>query len=166
MPGIRFAALIALGLVAWMACVAVADEPQPPPECYDAIISAEIAAQIPSVLPGCDDCIIVRWPWFVDLKIRRVIEGRVRERLITVLTMQHADLRDDIGAKRWWLRRNATGGFNVVRFARGDGIARCPGGVPAAEPHLRPGDGETLDDLRERGARHYGRETSKTPNAR
>jgi hypothetical protein len=126
-------------------------------ECFDAEVSATIVRQTPTVMPECD-CIIMRWPWIVDLGVRRVHAGHVQRGPLTVLTLQHTDHRSDLGAHRWLLRRNTLGGFNVVHHPERGTLARCSADAPAARPFIRPADGETLDDLRRDGQEYYGRD--------
>jgi hypothetical protein len=127
-------------------------------ECFDAEVSATIGRQTPTVLPECDDCIVMRWPWIVDLSVRRVHAGQVQRGPLTVLTLQHTYYRTDLGARRWLLRRNTLGSFNVVRHPETGRLRQCPADASAERPLIRPADGETLDDLRRAGLRYYGRE--------
>lgn len=126
-----------------------------PNDCYDVIVSAKIVSQVPSVIPDCDDCIVITWPWFVDLAISRVVEGRVSERKITVLALMHVPYRDNLGVRKWWLRRNADGGFNLLRFDMRSPPSRCLADAGAQPAHLRPSDGKTLADLRREGEDAY-----------
>lgn len=128
-----------------------------PPDCFDAEISGRIVRQIPTVLPECGPtCIVMRWPWFLDLQVRRIHRGRVARGPLTVLSIQHTDY-GDLDFRRWWLRRNDAGGFNLVPE---DGRARpyCTAGTPPARAYIQPGPGKTLDDLRREGAAHYERQ--------
>lgn len=126
-------------------------------ECYDAEVTARIVSQTPTVMRNCDDCIIMRWPWIVDLDVRRVHSGEVRQGRLTVLTVQHTDFRRDLGAVRWKLRRNSQGGFNVVWFGE-DPQRQCSTGEPPALAYITPPDGQTLEDLRREGREHYARD--------
>jgi hypothetical protein len=126
-------------------------------ECFDAEVSATIVRQIPTVTPECD-CIIMRWPWIVDLRVRRVHAGHVQRGPLTVLTVQHTDHRTDLGARRWLLRRNTLGGFNVVHDSDEGLLRRCSAGAPAARPFITPAQGQTLDDLRRAGEEYYDRD--------
>jgi hypothetical protein len=126
--------------------------------CFDAEVSATIVRQTPTVMPECDDCIIMRWPWIIDLRVRRVHAGHVQRGPLAVITIQHGDYRADYGARRWLLRRNTLGSFNAFRKSEEEAIARCFADAPAATPFISPADGETLDDLRRAGQRHYGRD--------
>lgn len=126
-------------------------------ECYDAEVSARIVSQTPTVTPGCDDCIIMRWPWIVDLDVRRVHSGDAHRGPLTVLTVQHTDFRHDIGMVRWKLRRNTRGQFNVVWFGENP-TRQCSPSESLAQPYITPADGQTLEDLRREGRQHYGRD--------
>jgi hypothetical protein len=150
-----FHLLIAAGLIGFSASGRASNSTEV--ECFDAEVSATILRQIPTVIPECDDCIIMRWPWFVDLRVRRVHEGLGTRSDITVLTVQHAYYRTDLGARRWLLRHNTLGGFNVVVPPEKGSLPRCSEGAPPAAPYIRPADGTTLDDLRREGEARYGR---------
>ncbi|WP_271085053.1 hypothetical protein [Brevundimonas sp. NIBR11] len=119
-------------------------------ECYDAEVSARILSQIPTEILNCgDDCIIVSWPWFLDMDVRRVHSGDVKRGSLTVLAILHTSYRRDLGVRRWKLRRNDQGGFNLLR---GEHIAaRCPTDAPPAQAYITPREGQTLDDLRREG---------------
>ncbi|MFN4295878.1 MAG: hypothetical protein ACK4FB_03485 [Brevundimonas sp.] len=125
--------------------------------CYDAEVSARIVSQTPTVAPACADCVIMRWPWIVDLDVRRVHAGEVRRGPLTVLTVQHTDFRRDLGGVRWTLRRNTEGGFNVVGFGE-DPERQCSPDDPPASPYITPPKGQTLEDLRREGREYYGRD--------
>lgn len=125
-------------------------------ECYDAVVSGRIEAQTPSVFPESDDgSITMVWPWFLKLKVRKAIVGAVPAGSLLVLSMQHTKFRKDLGWRRWWLRRNSIGGFNLLRFGGAERLPRCSADVKAAEPLIRPGPNKTLDDLLKEGERAY-----------
>ena len=126
-------------------------------ECYDAEVSARIVSQTPTVMQDCNDCIIMRWPWIVDLDVRRVYSGELRRGRLTVLTVQHTDFRRDLSAVRWKLRHNSQGGFNVVWFGE-DPERQCSPDEPPAPAYITPPSGQTLEDLRREGREHYGRD--------
>jgi hypothetical protein len=100
----------------------------------------------------------MRWPWIVDLRVRRVHSGQVPRGPLTVITLQHNEYRTDLGARRWLLRRNTLGSFNVVHHPEEGTLRRCPLDAPAARPFIRPADGETLDDLRRADDEYHSRE--------
>ena len=126
------------------------------PPCYDALVSAKLVRQIPSVIPDCGpDCIVMRWPWFDDLEIKNVVDGLAPAGRLTVLMMQHTYLiATRVG--RWPLRRNELGGFNVVEGGDSKRMAACPSNTPPARPYIRPTNGKTLTDLIEEGKQRYG----------
>jgi hypothetical protein len=135
-------------LAATGASPASANRTAPEADCIDAEVSATILRQTPTVIPECDDCIVMYWPWIVDLRVHSVHAGSVALGPLTVLTLQHADYRTDLGARRWLLRRNTLGSFNVV-VEREDGtLPRCSADAPDARPFIQPAEGQTLDDLR------------------
>jgi hypothetical protein len=124
--------------------------------CYDALVSARIVRQIPSVIPDCGtDCIVMRWPWFDDLDIKAVVKGRAPTGRVTVLMMQHTYLLAS-RAGRWPLRRNELGGFNVVESGDLKRMSACPPNTPPARPYIRPTDGQALADLMKAGEERYG----------
>lgn len=117
-------------------------------ECYDAIVLARIVRQTPSTYGDCGpDCIIMSWPWFMQLDVKKVIEGEVRKGRMLALTVQHTYYRRDLGAIRWWLRRNSLGGFNVLRTSEEEGLKRCALSTPPQTPYIQPANGQTLEDL-------------------
>jgi hypothetical protein len=126
------------------------------PECYDVAVKAKVIDQVPSIMPICDDCIIMHWPWFLDLKVAKVLEGKLGEKVVTVLNMQHTYRRSRYGA--WWLRRNTAGGLNVVqRGTNGEPPVRCGPTMPPVKPYIQSKN-KTLDELRSEGIgeyRHY-----------
>ncbi len=117
-------------------------------ECYDAKIRAKPTAQIPTVYPDEPDTIVISWPWFLDLKVKRVIEGKVLPSKITVLAVLHNPYQDKI--RTWLLRRNTAGSFNVIR-TEPSSVSRCKADANAARPYLRPEAGKTLEDCRREG---------------
>lgn len=124
-----------------------AQEPLPlgTSDCYDMKISARPVEQIPSDATDCgENCIVMRWPWFVDLTDIRVLDGPALRKRVRVLTIQHSYLVDRIGI--WWLRHNSTGGFNALHYADNT-LPRCPTDAKDAAPYLRPANGQTLDDI-------------------
>jgi hypothetical protein len=77
-----------------------------PQQCFDASILAEITAQVPSDFPNTGDgYILMSWPYFIDLEVKRVLEGHLPEKEITALSVQHTYWRTDLGVKKWWVRR-------------------------------------------------------------
>jgi hypothetical protein len=132
---------------------------QAEPACYDMIVRALPVDQVPSDIGDCgDDCIIMSWPWFVDLQVKRVIDGALPSKMLRVLTVQHTYRVSREGT--WLLRKNAAGGYNVVVPEDGTVLARCSAGSKSVEPYIRPSDGHTLDDLRDAGIRRYGHHTN------
>ncbi|WP_242122397.1 hypothetical protein [Sphingomonas lacusdianchii] len=129
------------------------------PACYDAKVRALPVDQVPSEIGDCgSDCIIMSWPWFVDLQVKRVIDGALPGKMVRALTIQHTYHVSREGI--WLLRRNTAGGYNVVVPEDGAALPRCSAGGASVEPYIRPGDGQTLDDLRDAGIRRYGHRTN------
>lgn len=125
--------------------------------CYDAEVSARIVSQTPTAFPDCEDgCIIISWPWFVDLDVSRVHSGNVPRGRLTVLAVLHTYYRRDLGSRRWKLRRNDLGGFNLLRGAEEIRV-RCADDQPPATAYIKPPVGQTLEDLRRVGRELYDR---------
>ena len=97
------------------------------------------------------------WPWVLELDVERVSKGNVALGPLTVLTVQHTHYRTDLGARRWWLRRNSSGMFNVLRLDEKADVPRCAKNAQPARPYIRPGDGKTLGDLVKEGEKFYGK---------
>lgn len=127
-----------------------------PEDCYDASVLARISRQTPTVAGNCgEDCIVMTWPWIIQLEVEGVLEGHAKLGRLTVLTVQHTNYTHDLGAVRWWLRRNTLGKFNAIMDAPGALPPRCKSGIPAAEPYVTPAPGQTFGDLQREGARYY-----------
>lgn len=124
-------------------------------DCYDLKIYARVIEQIPSEAPDCADCIVMRWPWFLDFRVKRVDEGAWTGRALTALSVQHTYLRSRYGS--WWLRKNDAGGYNVVQSEDDATPQRCPASTGPASAYLRPGPAASLDQMRAAGERHYGK---------
>ncbi|CAN5255705.1 hypothetical protein BH10PSE2_BH10PSE2_02080 [soil metagenome] len=143
-----FALIATVALTSGLAAThAVADEV----ECYDAEVSARIVSQTPTVFPDYGDgSIVISWPWIVDLDINRVRSGNIRHGHLTVLAVMHNNYRRDLGSRRWKLRRNDLGGFNLLRSAE-NLTTRCGADQPPAKAFITPPDGQTVEDLRREG---------------
>jgi hypothetical protein len=118
---------------------------------------AKVVGQVPSDWPYSDnDYIIMSWPYFIDLDILRVVDGQIETRKITALSVQHTYWRSDLGAQKWWLRRNTQNGYNILRADDGAKPPKCPEGAEPDRAYLEPEPGKTLDDMRKAGERRYG----------
>ncbi|MGO4410144.1 MULTISPECIES: hypothetical protein [unclassified Brevundimonas] len=127
-------------------------------DCYDAEVTAHIVSQTPTVVPNCgDDCIVISWPWILDLDVRRIHAGDVRRGRLTILAILHTDFRRDLGSRSWKLRRNDQDGFNLLRSEESI-TARCTPDAAPATAYITPPDGQTLEDLRREGREHYDRD--------
>ena len=125
-------------------------------ECIDALVSAKVTRQIPSVFAGCgNDCIVVSWPWFIDLKVERVLKGRAPLGRMTIQAVLHTSYRSNLGTRPWALRRNDLGGFNLIRTSDPKRLPFCTDSTGPASPYIRPGKGRTLDDLMREGEQAY-----------
>jgi hypothetical protein len=127
-------------------------------KCFDALIIAEITAQVPSVYPESrDGQIVMSWPYFIDLDVERVLKGTLRDRKITALSVQHTFWRDDLGKKKWWVRRNSEGIFNLLRYEKNEKPIQCKPGAGPDRAYLVAGNGRTLNDLRREGEVREGK---------
>jgi hypothetical protein len=144
-------ALLVSGCAACLPTVASASEV----ECYDAKVRAKAVAQIPTPYPRSDpDVIVMSWPWFVDLDVRRVIEGDVEKgRLETLAVLHSGYVRKTM---TFYLRRNSAGTYNILRHDP-DELERCPSDALPALPYLRPGPDRTYEDERRAGEELYRR---------
>lgn len=158
MKFIRLSPLIALAAgTAFLSASANAAQTGDDVECYDALVSARIVRQTPSTIGDCGpDCIIMVWPWFMQLNVKKVIEGDAPKGRMLALTMQHTYYRKNLGTVRWWLRRNSLGSFNILRFAEDNDTNRCPTGTLPAKPYIQPSDGKMLEDLLHESERDGG----------
>lgn len=149
--------LCAITLLAVAVPSALANAPsEDVPDCYDAVVEARIVRQIPSAVPECgEDCIIMVWPWFLDLEVRRSLIGDVPKGRLQAMAMLHTSYRRDLGHRRWWLRRNGLGGYNLLRSGEEDRPTLCAKDSRPANAYIMPGAGKTLDDLRADGERAY-----------
>jgi hypothetical protein len=123
-------------------------------DCYDRIVTATIAAQVPSVVPQMDDgSIILRWPWFVDLAVERAGDRRQR---LSVISIQHTYFVAGRRA-RWLLRRNTIAGYNARMRNEAPDAKRCGRDTPPARPYLGAENQAALDALRREAERLYGK---------
>ncbi len=124
-------------------------------ECYDLKVRAKAISQIPSAYPRSNDpnFIIISWPWFLDLKVTRVIEGAMPEGMIEALAVMHVRyVRQNL---IWFLRKNAAGSYNVIRSNEPKSLTRCHAGVALAKPPITPAPGQSYADLRKEGEIAY-----------
>lgn len=125
--------------------------------CFDVSVKAIIADEVPSNYSDCgSDCIIISWPWFVDLKIRSVLQGELKDKELSVLAVMHT--RHSNAGKRAqtrWLRRNSEGGFNLLRLGDDDRPEQCSPDTPPMRAYLIPTEGRTLADERREGEKRY-----------
>lgn len=120
-------------------------------ECYDLKIRAKAIAQVPTVYPNDPDYIVISWPWFVDLKVKKVLEGELSQSRITVLAVLHVPYVTK--TRTWLLRHNTIGTFNLIRSD--EPLPRCAINATAVQPYIRPAEGKTLDDYRREGEAEY-----------
>ena len=115
-------------------------------QCYDLRLWAEPTAQIPTPLPDYDGIIVMSWPWFIDLKVLKVIDGVWKDQNLSAVAIRHVGYSDE--AQAWFLRENTIGGYNVLRLEKPNEVKRCSIGSVKAEPYLQPSEGETVEGLR------------------
>ncbi|WP_294265832.1 hypothetical protein [uncultured Sphingomonas sp.] len=122
-------------------------------ECYDRIVTATIAAQVPVSLPEpADGSIVMHWPWFVDLVIEKPRGGIER---ITAQTLRHTYFRRGLRG-RWLLRQNSMGSYNARWKADERGARRCARNAPPAQAYLGAENRDALDQRRREGEARYG----------
>lgn len=151
-------AIVAFIVAAFVPTAAWARDVLSESQCYDLKVKARIVEQIPSVVPECTDCVLMSWPWFIDLQVNRVLEGKAPGKTIRALSIQHTYLasRD---AGMWLLRRNTAGTFNIVYRDDEAQPPHCSRSVAGAKPYLTS-ESKNLDQLRQEGERRYGRHPS------
>ena len=117
-------------------------------ECYDLKLRAKPIEQMATPIPEIPGRIVMRWPWFVDLKVKAVLEGEYEQKRLFALAVMH-------GARikktyTYHLRENDLGGFNIVSFEDPEAAVKCSPDTQPMQAYLTPGDGETLDEYRRR----------------
>lgn len=143
----------ALALAALGCSIAWADEP----ECFDAEVSGRIVRQTPTPIPDCGaDCIVMSWPWILELDVDQVVRGAAPTGRLMVLSVQHTYYRKDLGGRLWLLRRNSRNGFNLLRVDPEARLKFCGRGTPAATPYFDT-DRESLRRMEAEGQRVWGR---------
>lgn len=106
-------------------------------ECFDALVTARIIRQIPSPLPNCgSNCIIIAWPWRLDVEVEQVVKGTGPTGPQTLLALQHSYFAQGQKRIQAWLRRHSGGGFNIVKLEDGVELTPCPAGSEASNPYL------------------------------
>lgn len=143
--GVLLSALAALSL----GQPAYADEP----ECYDLKIRAKPVAQIPTEIVAEPGYIVMSWPWFVDLDVKRVLDGEFKEKKLTALAVLHTSYVPK--TRVFLLRRNTLGGFNMLRPEKPEELTRCNAGVGPMLSYLRPVEGKSLEDYRLAGEKAW-----------
>ena len=131
-------------------------------DCYDLKVKATVLEQIPSPAPQPDDpnSILLQWPWFIDLRIERIIEGSGEVEMVTALSVQHTSVLW-FGERVWHLRRNSVGTYNIVWPENDPDNQAPPWGLcgETALPdrsYLTPAEGQSLADIRAAGLKRYG----------
>ena len=89
----------------------------------------------------------VQMAWINDLEVQSVIQGDAPVGRLQVLSVQHSDFRRDGVVRRWWLRRNDLGGYNLLRVGDDAPLNRCTGTASPATAFMHPPPGKTLDDV-------------------
>jgi hypothetical protein len=150
--------LLSITLLSLLPTTASSQEVAPTPACYDAIVRGVATSQIPGPSSSCDgECIVMSWPWFIEIRIDEVVEGRVTGflagRHIRGLTVQHNYFVSRSMA--WMLRRNTNGGYNVILGADEEATRRCPRGTAPQRAFLGASP-QALEALRLAGERRYG----------
>ncbi|MEP3051118.1 MAG: hypothetical protein ABJP48_08430 [Erythrobacter sp.] len=118
-------------------------------QCYDVKVRAKAVSQIPTVLPDQPGFIVLTWPWFVDLRIRRVIDGELDANEVTALAVLHSEYTEK--HRIFLLRRNTLGGFNILGPEEPDEVPKCEIEIGPARPYILADSAETLEDYRRAG---------------
>ena len=116
-------------------------------DCYDLKVRAKPVGQFYTPLPNDPNYIVLRWPWFVDLEVTRVIDGQLDDPKISALAVLHSAYVDE--TRTWLLREHTLGGYNILNLAEPEKSKRCASGEALPEPYLRLSEGETLESLRQ-----------------
>ena len=116
-------------------------------DCYDLKVRAKPVGQFPTPFPNDPNYIVISWPWFVDLEVSRVIDGRLNDPEILALAVLHSGYVDK--TRTFLLRENTLGEYNILRLADPQKSKRCDQGSDRPEPYLRPSEGETLASRRQ-----------------
>lgn len=125
-------------------------------DCYDLKVRAKPVAQIPTEMIEEPGYIVMSWPWFVDLEVKRVLEGDFKEKQLTALAVLHSGY---VEKKRvFLLRHNTLGGFNVLRPEQPEKLQKCDASIEPMRPYLRPADGKSLEDYRRAGEKELERD--------
>jgi hypothetical protein len=153
-PRFALVGTLATLLLGAAAPVALADDDQG--ECYDAIVTGKILHQGYTELPDCGpQCFVMRWPWFWDLDVRRIIEGEVSKGRLTVQTVQHTwMIASELKGERLLLRRNDQGGFNLLWTEEAN--KRCAKDRAPARAFFRPGPGKRIQDYEDEASKRSG----------
>jgi len=122
-------------------------------QCYDLKIRAKPVAQIPTEIVEEPGYIVMSWPWFIDLDVKRVLEGEFNERKLTVLAVLHTSYVPK--TRVFLLRSNTLGGFNMLRPEKPEELTRCNAGMGPMLSYLRPAEGKSLEDYRLAGEKAW-----------
>ena len=130
--------------------------PAEPPPCYDAVVRAMLVRQTPTVMPDCGpDCITVAWPYIHRIDVLEILRGKAPLGPMTALSIQHTYFVAHAEGNRLWLRRNAVGGYNLLRVGASDHPPRCSRDTPPARPYISIG-GRVLDEMETAGDAAFG----------
>jgi hypothetical protein len=122
--------------------------------CFDVKIKARAIEQIPSDIgKPTDGSIIMTWPWFIDLEVKRVLNGELLSNVVTVQSLQHTHFVSR--TRTWYLRRNSLGGFNAIVWAEGTYLKLCDAGSAPVDAFVSSSR-QTEAELRAAGQRRYG----------
>lgn len=139
-------AFLAIAIAALSGCATIpprVDES----DCYDLKVRAKPIGQFPTAFPNDPNYIVISWPWFVDLKVERVIDGRLNDPNMSALAVLHSEYVDK--TRTWLLRENTLGEYNILRLVEPEKAKKCAQGKVRPEPYIRPSEGETLESLRQ-----------------
>jgi hypothetical protein len=144
-----------LALFCFTPSLVLAHEASPADVCYDAKIKARAIEQIPSDINNqSDDYLIMRWPYFVDLRVQRVFKGEDLGNIVSAQSLQHTYFTSQ--SRTWYLRRNSLGGFNIIEPDYNDTVLKlCDAGSAPVDAFISSSR-QTEAELRAAGQRRYG----------
>lgn len=131
---LRLLAICGVAAMALTSSPVMADETEPV-ECYDAMVYGGVVKQIPAKISTRADEIVMSWPWFLDIDVKKVRKGEARIGVISVLALQHAPFVQNRDFN-WWLRRNSEGGFNLIRTGKKVSLEPCAADAVPVQPYI------------------------------
>jgi hypothetical protein len=132
-----------LGLVfAWLALSGASGETTQPvtqrPGCFDVVLVADVLKETPTPFTqSMVDSIVVEWPWFLDVHVRKVLIGREHRRSLRVSALLHAGYNTGGKPARMYLRRDSDGAYQLLHVHRENLPTKCGPADASSEPFIR-----------------------------